>query len=157
MPRGYYVANNLKRERCLMDAYSRMSEIDSLCDLPRMIRNKNKKRDVYNVCHVSRWLSRSCLWEHHKCQWPGHERNLYFVREHAHGPTRIQVDELQEHWWGVLPGVRCTRRQELVKQNPWFVLFFGRVKVLICVGFHPFIGLDLCRIPRQIQEIANPI
>ena len=97
MPRGYYVANNLKRERCLMDTYSRMSEIDSLCDLPRMIRNKNRKRDVYNVCHVSRWLSRSCLLEHHKCQRPGHERNLYFVREHAHGPTRIQVDELHEH------------------------------------------------------------
>lgn len=80
-----------------MDAYSRMSEIDSLCDLPRMIRNKNRKRDVYNVCHVSRWLNRSCLWKHHKCQRPGHERNLYFVREHAHGLTRIQVDELQEH------------------------------------------------------------
>ena len=60
-----------------MDAYSSMSEIDSLCDLPRMIRNKNRKRDVYNVCHVSRWLSRSCLWEHHKCQRPGHERTQY--------------------------------------------------------------------------------
>ena len=79
-----------------MDAYSRMSEIDSLCDLPRMIRNKNRKRDVYNVCHVSRWLSRSCLWEHHKRQRPRYERDLCLMWEHAHRPTRVQVDELQE-------------------------------------------------------------
>ncbi len=43
MPRGYYVANNLKRERCLMDAYSGTSEIDSLCDSPRMKRNEAER------------------------------------------------------------------------------------------------------------------
>lgn len=80
-----------------MDAYSRMSEIDSLCDLPRMIRNKNRKRDVYNVCNVSRWLSRSCLRKHHQRQWPGNERNLRPLREHADRSARVPVDELQKY------------------------------------------------------------
>ena len=73
-------------------------------------KKSNRKWDAYNVCNVSRWLHCSCIWEHHQRQWPGNERNLCLMREYAHRPTRVQVNELQGHRWGILYGVRRTRR-----------------------------------------------